>query len=134
MQQSGGLLLDGGNTLIESNPSISTAEAERREEIATSVCALVRNDISFIATSILFARHNEKLPAGSFFRWRRWDSVSSLQKNTIYKTYYRMYEYTLKEHVRSLVYKCKHLKCCLWKKGKYAKNFTFFMKKPRKNR
>ena len=39
-----------------------------------------------------------------------------------------MYEYTLKEHVRSPAYKCKHLKCCPREKGKYAKNFIFFMK------
>ena len=55
-------------------------------------------------------------------------SVIPLQKNTIYKTYYRMYEYTIKENVRSPVYKCKHLKCCPWEKGKYAKDFIFFMK------
>ena len=39
-----------------------------------------------------------------------------------------MYEYTLKEHVRSPAHKCKHLKCCPREKGKYAKNFIFFMK------
>ena len=60
--------LDRRNTLIESNPSISAADAERREEIATPVCALVRNDISFMAASILFTRHKKGPPIGwSFF-------------------------------------------------------------------